>query len=1038
MPIDIKVNQIEVRNPRSNEYIPIDLVTTTPLQEIQQAGENAKTLISTYNNNQKSNLLNLIARRWSSTQNYNIGDYVFYPPSVENIYKCNNNGTFGDWKVTQWTLSSMSAAEADGKTPTYWSDNVIYNSGDYVIYVSEDIVNVKLYKCKEDNITGAWNSSKWKEIIVSDYLVEKAVRMTGITAVNPTISDGDLRGPNSQAGANYNPAGEYARENSKLTDYIEIPSGQTIMIYWSKLTSTSGLRIHIFFQDTWIGRKSIDISSTSEPYILPINNITNVKDVTNQTINPPINATNETVKLRISWNTTLDGLSFFLVPNTQKNDIATAFSAAFTKLTNLSEDVGNWNNAESISDVLNNLNTKVGTWTEESSISNVVNELTTDMGNWTNNTSIADIVNNVSNAVQTKNVTDIVEIYPKISIGDLSSIDGEILTSSNQRMTNFIDLSQGETLLISWKEYINNPELRIHVFLKPTNESDWVWQGRIGKAPSNIDKNFFIFPKINTVTVEKIVDDNLVDVEPSINCSGEVRLVVSWDVNTPSYTTGSTPTIQYGNMLKDLSFFVIPDTWQENDISTELSIITKKNDNLNTTFDNSFFGMQQALGITEVHPVITEGNIDNSGDFYSTSTCRTTDFIDVPEGKTLAVYWKQCINTPGLRFNIYTFNNANDDESENDNWDWTKRASKEPWNFDQNYFVYQKGDVFTFDNYSTPIDVGHLKFRVSWDYSVADKTNNTIDTLDGLSFFIVPDYYFLKKYKGNPIITHLEDSYETFKQLIGVTEIQPVITDGRFNNERKTIADFSRALTGFIEVPAYGTVLMRWNKKNSDPGLQVAHYSSKSATADSVASILNENLNNGIYTYTSATNATTYLRLSWIRDSLEGVLFSNGSNEINNLNTQMTSLNNRVAVLETREKSGAISIEQIYTITTDNENHRTITSKNQTLKDLGIVTETGIYRITLVMQVNGHIATSGSASEYIFRYYTPQNSSSMDFYRFLDIKEGDNYVAPRLTTNSQEGVNDGGVLQLNDPSNSSNTVTINNSMLIRYFLIKIS
>ena len=52
----------------------------------------------------------------------------------------------------------------DDNIATEYDSSNTYNTGDYVTY------NMKTYRCIEDSVTGAWDSSKWSQIFISDVL----------------------------------------------------------------------------------------------------------------------------------------------------------------------------------------------------------------------------------------------------------------------------------------------------------------------------------------------------------------------------------------------------------------------------------------------------------------------------------------------------------------------------------------------------------------------------------------------------------------------------------------------------------------------------------------------------------------------------------------------------------------------------------------------------------------------------------------------------------------------------------------------------
>ena len=111
-----------------------------------------------------------------------------------------------------------------------------------------------------------------------------------------------------------------------------------------------------------------------------------------------------------------------------------------------------------------------------------------------------------------------------------------------------------------------------------------------------------------------------------------------------------------------------------------------------------------------------------------------------------------------------------------------------------------------------------------------------------------------------------------------------------------------------------------------------------------------------------------------------------------------SALDTRVTTLEGREKRGSVSVSA---------------SSTGTLKSLGIVTEAGIYRISLAYQAT----TADAGSEYLFRC---SGTGFATFTRLAVIAEGTDARAPRLSSS--------GVLTLNTQADAGT---------VRYYMVKI-
>ena len=66
--------------------------------------------------------------------------------------------------------------------PAY-STSTTYNLGDFVVYRASESDPYQLYRCKENNVSGAWNSSKWELATLGDLAdqVNESVKKDVIT-----------------------------------------------------------------------------------------------------------------------------------------------------------------------------------------------------------------------------------------------------------------------------------------------------------------------------------------------------------------------------------------------------------------------------------------------------------------------------------------------------------------------------------------------------------------------------------------------------------------------------------------------------------------------------------------------------------------------------------------------------------------------------------------------------------------------------------------------------------------------------------------
>ena len=87
-----------------------------------------------------------------------------------------------------------------------------YNTGDYVVYSGQ------LYRCKEDNVTGAWNSSKWESATLEDLVddVNSAVASVNGKANIIDLENGSLVPAKSSFTENIVPVSKYDGDTQEV------------------------------------------------------------------------------------------------------------------------------------------------------------------------------------------------------------------------------------------------------------------------------------------------------------------------------------------------------------------------------------------------------------------------------------------------------------------------------------------------------------------------------------------------------------------------------------------------------------------------------------------------------------------------------------------------------------------------------------------------------------------------------------------------------------------------------------------------------
>lgn len=91
-----------------------------------------------------------------------------------------------------------------------YDSSKVYNIGDYVMHSHESGGNPRIHKCKENNVTGAWNSSKW------DYIDNK-ISINKPEAVRSIFGTGD----NTILGA-YGGEFKYEYDKTTQTKYVKL------------------------------------------------------------------------------------------------------------------------------------------------------------------------------------------------------------------------------------------------------------------------------------------------------------------------------------------------------------------------------------------------------------------------------------------------------------------------------------------------------------------------------------------------------------------------------------------------------------------------------------------------------------------------------------------------------------------------------------------------------------------------------------------------------------------------------------------------
>ena len=187
-------------------------------------------------------IANAIAEEYDSTHTYYSTGLVFHEGV---LYQCTATSVTGTWDSTKWNVVDIKDLLDNVSTNIGYLWNTIsntiagiydtsstYNTGDYAIY------SLKLYRCKDDGVTGAWNSSKWEEVNIPeyiDYVLENAgkvddVKVDGTSVVTNKVAEIEIPVKDVQVKTDstydsvVDASGNAKIDLSSVTAYGEVPN----------------------------------------------------------------------------------------------------------------------------------------------------------------------------------------------------------------------------------------------------------------------------------------------------------------------------------------------------------------------------------------------------------------------------------------------------------------------------------------------------------------------------------------------------------------------------------------------------------------------------------------------------------------------------------------------------------------------------------------------------------------------------------------------------------------------------------------------
>ena len=232
----------------SNEVYNDDwFLKDSPTQDTSKiSATNLKAILGADGTQALEEIANAIAEEYDSTHTYYNTGLVFHEGV---LYQCTATSTTGTWDSTKWNVVDIKDLLDNVSINIGYLWNIIsntiagnydtsstYNTGDYAIY------SLKLYRCKDDGVTGAWNSSKWEEVNIPEYIdyvlenagIVKDVEVDGTSVVNAsgvaeiTLPDVPVQDVQVKTDSTYDSvvdaSGNAKIDLSSVTAYGEVPN----------------------------------------------------------------------------------------------------------------------------------------------------------------------------------------------------------------------------------------------------------------------------------------------------------------------------------------------------------------------------------------------------------------------------------------------------------------------------------------------------------------------------------------------------------------------------------------------------------------------------------------------------------------------------------------------------------------------------------------------------------------------------------------------------------------------------------------------
>lgn len=129
------------------------------------------------------------ADAYDDTATYNTGDYCIYGGE---LYKCNDDNVTGAWDATKWDATILVDELGGSGSSLVLPESIADEYDDTASYTAGDFVMYQgiLYKCNHISATGSFDPTKWDAISATDYINSvKSSLNTNISQLAGDLSD---------------------------------------------------------------------------------------------------------------------------------------------------------------------------------------------------------------------------------------------------------------------------------------------------------------------------------------------------------------------------------------------------------------------------------------------------------------------------------------------------------------------------------------------------------------------------------------------------------------------------------------------------------------------------------------------------------------------------------------------------------------------------------------------------------------------------------------------------------------------------------